>query len=94
MNAARSPAGARFSWALRTYGWTVIACALALAAVPLLAEPEEPTYQADALVVARQLGVPDQVLPRLGQAVFSGGVMEERIAADPTVEVDTTELIP
>ncbi|CAA9237852.1 MAG: hypothetical protein AVDCRST_MAG52-1554 [uncultured Blastococcus sp.] len=72
----------------------ILACALALTAAPLLLEQEEPSYQADALVVARQLGVPNEALPRLGQAVFDGGALEARIAADPTVGGNTNELIP
>lgn len=94
LDVARSPVSTRFAWALRTYGWMVLACALALAAAPLLLEQEEPSYQADALVVARQLGVPPEALPRLGQAVFDGDALEARVAADPTVGGDPTELVP
>ncbi|WP_142027796.1 hypothetical protein [Blastococcus colisei] len=72
----------------------VVACMLALAAAPLLIEQEQPTYQADALVVAQQLNVPNQILPRLGQAVFAGGAVEARVAADPTVGGNTSALIP
>ncbi len=80
-------------WSLRHYGWIVVACVLALAAAPLVLAPGNPTYQADALVVARQLTVDQEALPHLAESVFGSGDVEAIVAADPTV-VDGEDLIP
>lgn len=84
----------RLIWCLRHYAWVVIACTLALAAAPLLIAPSAPTYQADALVVGRQLTVHPRVLPQLAATVFADGAVEARVASDPAIHGDTDGLIP
>lgn len=72
------------TWCLRHFGWVVLACALVGAAVPLLVAQTETLYQADALVVARQVDANPRVLPSLGQAVFVDGAVADAVAADPS----------
>ena len=72
----------QLAWYLRHYGWLVLICVLALAGAPLVLGAATPTYQADAIVVARQLAVKEEVLPLLGEAVFNTGVVAERVATD------------
>jgi hypothetical protein len=70
-----------------------VASILALAAAPLVVAPAAPTYQAHALVFARQLSVDSRILPRLAEAVFANGAVVDRVAADPAIG-DSSELIP
>lgn len=72
----------------------VVACVLGFAAAPLVTAPPVPTFQADALVVARVLVEDTAILPRLAGAVFTGGELEARVAADPAVGVADGGLIP
>lgn len=83
----------QLAWYFRHYAWLVLICVLALAGLPLVLGAAAPTYQADAIVVARQLAVRADVLPLLGENVFNSGAVEERVAADPSVS-DTEGLIP
>ncbi|MDP5183799.1 hypothetical protein QOZ88_14260 [Blastococcus sp. BMG 814] len=53
--------------------------------MPLLVVRAERTYQAEALVVARQLTVHQRVLPSLAESVFSGGAVADAVAADPAL---------
>jgi hypothetical protein len=82
------------AWSLRHYAWVLIACVLAGAAMPLILAPGAPTYEADALVVARQLSEKETVLPQLGQTVFDDGAVAAAVAADPVVGGDPSDLIP
>lgn len=84
----------RLVWLLRRYAWLVLICVLALAGAPLVLGAATPTYQADAIVVARQLAVNSRVLPQLGEAVFASGDVAARVAEDPAVEGDGAGLIP
>ena len=77
--------GRKLSWCLRHFGWLVLVCMLVGAAAPLLVVPAERTYQAEALVVARQLTVNPRVLPSLAEAVFADGAVAAAVAADPTL---------
>lgn len=72
----------------------MIACGLIGAAVALLVAPSSSTYQADALVVARQLVANQKVLPNLAATVFSDGAVAGKLASDPAVRGDTAGLIP
>jgi hypothetical protein len=71
-----------------------LACVLAGAATPLVIGPGAPVYQADALVVARQLAVSPGVLPDLAQNVFADGAVASAVAKDPAVHGDISSLIP
>jgi capsular polysaccharide biosynthesis protein len=80
------PSGARrLLWCLRQYAWVVVVCVLALAAAPLVLAPVAPTYQADALVVARQLTVERRVLPQMAEALFASGAVAASVATEAAV---------
>jgi hypothetical protein len=81
-------------WALRTYAWIVVLCGLLFAAGVLVVAPVTPTYQSTAIVVAREIAVEREVLPRLGAAVFASGAVTAAVAADPAVAGDVEGLIP
>jgi hypothetical protein len=84
----------RLAWLLRRYAWLVVICVLAFAGAPLVLGAATATYQADAIVVARELKVNSRVLPQLGQAVFDNGAVAARVAADPAVPGTGAGLIP
>lgn len=84
----------RLLWSLRHYAWVIVACMLALAAIPLLITDRSTTYQAQSLVVAQQLSVNQKVLPRLAERIFANGQVARRVAEDPAVDVPANELIP
>jgi len=75
--------GRTLLWCLRHYSWLVLATILVGAATPLLVLPDQQLYQADALVVARQLTVNDRVLPALSESVFADGGVAAALDADP-----------
>ena len=78
--------GGRLAWLLRRYAWLVLICVLAFAGAPLVLGGAAPTYQADAIVVARQMAVPSRILPQYGEAVFTNAGIAARVAEDPGVE--------
>ncbi len=82
------------AWSLRHFGWVVAVCVLAGAAAPLLVAPTVRLYQADALVVARQLTVNAKVLPALAESVFADGAVATAVAKDPAVGGQTAGLVP
>ena len=90
--------GRKLRWCLGHFGWVALVCVLIGAAVPLLAVPAERTYQAEALVVARQLTVNPRVLPSLAEAVFADGAVAAAVVADPelgpAVGGGTSGLVP
>ncbi|SDC38417.1 Capsular polysaccharide biosynthesis protein [Geodermatophilus telluris] len=86
--------GSRLAWGLRHYAWVVVGCVLAMAAAPLVLGETPPVYQAQTLVVARQLTVNPEVLPSLAEAVFSDGSVAAAVAEDPSVAGGTGALIP
>jgi capsular polysaccharide biosynthesis protein len=72
----------------------VLLCVLLGAAAAMLVAPSKPTYQADALVVARHLAVSPNVLPNLAESVFADGAVTAAVAKDPAVHGDVAGLIP
>lgn len=94
MSDATPDHGRTVLWCLRHYAWLVLACVLVGAGVPLIIGSQTQQYQADALVVARQLSVNPSVLPDLAQNVFSDGAVAAKVATDPSVHGVTTGLIP
>src|SRR3954470_4341061 len=84
--------GSTILWCLRHYSWVLIACLLAGAAAPLLLAPAAANYEADALVVARQLKARPEALPQLGDSVFHDGAVAAAVAAD--VGGSATGMIP
>lgn len=75
--------GRRIRWCLRHFSWLAVVCLLVGAAVPLLTVRTERTYQAETLVIARQLTVHPRVLPSLADSVFAAGGVAAAVAADP-----------
>jgi hypothetical protein len=86
--------GATILWCLRHYSWVLIACVLAGAGAPLLLAPATANYEADALVVARQLGTRPEALPQLGDTVFRDGAVAAAVAADPAIGGSPSGMIP
>src|SRR4051794_33498987 len=79
----RAQQGRTLLWCLRHYSWLVLATILVGAATPLLVVPDQQLYQADALVVARQLTVNSRVLPTLSESVFADGAVAAALDANP-----------
>jgi hypothetical protein len=79
----RAQQGRTLLWCLRHYSWLVLATILVGAATPLLVVPDQQVYQADALVVARQLTVNSRVLPTLSESVFADGAVAAALDANP-----------
>ncbi len=79
---AEDPGGvALLLWGVRTLGWLLLACVVGGALLlPQLTATKAPTFQATALVVARQLAVKAFVLPPLAEAVFYSDAMAGRVA--------------
>jgi hypothetical protein len=88
------PVATRLTWAVRTYAWILVMFGLLFAAGTLVVAPVTPTYQSSALVVAREIAVEREVLPRLGVAVFASGEVAAAVAGDPAVNGDVDGLIP
>jgi capsular polysaccharide biosynthesis protein len=82
------------SWCLRHFGWVALVCVLVGAAAPLLVMPTDEVYQAETVVVARQLTANARVLPSLAEAVFADGAVAAAVAKDPAVADDTAGLVP
>lgn len=92
---ARSDAISMLQWGLRRYAWLVALCALAVTAlVPAYAMTREVEYQAEALVVAQQLDMDHDALPRLGEAVFDNGEVARRINTQFGDAGDVEDVIP
>jgi hypothetical protein len=83
----------RLVWCLRHYGWVLVVCVLVGAAVPLLVVSPGTTFQAEGVVVARQLTANPRVLPSLAEAVFADGAVASAVGADPAAG-GTGGLIP
>lgn len=75
--------GRKLRWCLKHFSWLAVVCSLVGAAVPLLMVQTERTYQAETLVIARQLTVHPRVLPSLAESVFADGAVAAAVAADP-----------
>jgi hypothetical protein len=68
---------------------------LAVVATPGLVNDEDVLYEASAVVVAKELTIRPEGLPRFATAVFEGGsVAEAAVAADPTLPYAADKLIP
>jgi len=84
-------------WALRTRWWVVVLGVLAgvaLAVGPLADEPPaDRRYQATALVVAQELAVRPEQLPRFVEAVFHAGSVAERASAELGGDPPAGELV-
>jgi hypothetical protein len=88
----------RLGWGIRRYAAIVVLAVIATVALALagpangVLSPER-TYEASALVVARQLTIRPEQLPRAADAVFGGGSVAETVAGE-LPGVDARFLIP
>ena len=82
------------AWSLRHFGWVVVVCVLVGAAAPLLVAPSARLYQAESVVVARQLTANPKVLPALAASVFADGAVAAAVAKDPSIGGNTAGLVP
>jgi capsular polysaccharide biosynthesis protein len=88
----------RLGWGVRRYALVIVVavivtCALALAGPANGILSPERSYETSALVVARQLTIRPEQLPRAAEAVFSGGSVAETVAGE-IKGVDSRFLIP
>lgn len=82
-------------WAVRHYAWLLLLCVVGLGlAAPIVVSEQPVIYEARALVVAQQLELSSQSLPRFGEAVFTSGAVIRRVAADPGVAAPAESLVP
>src|SRR5680860_1012557 len=73
----------------------MLLCLLNLGAVAPLIQASRPIlYEARAIVVAQQLELNSQSLPRYGEAVFNSGSVARDVAADPSIAAEPETLIP
>lgn len=93
-NPSRQDTTSRFVWMLRAYGWIIAIMVVVLAGAPLLVLPSSIIYEAQALVVARQVVAPPKALPRLAQAVFYAGAVARQVTDDPAIGGDPATLVP
>ena len=90
------PSGAtQLGWAVRRFAWVLVLGILILGVLaPMLAARRAPVYEARSLVVAQQLELNAQTLPRLGEAVFDSGAVAREVASAPEVAGDPETMIP
>jgi hypothetical protein len=87
---------AALRWSLRRL-WPVALCLLligVLAGFTASQVRNDGKYQATALVVARQLTLKQEQLPRLGEAIFASGAVARRVAADQGLRRSPESMIP
>lgn len=99
MSTTDDDAASRLGWGLRRYWWVVVAAIVATTFLAVtgparsLLSPDQ-RFEASALVVATQLQIKPEQLPRAAQAVFNGGTVAERVAREAGVPVNADVLIP
>jgi capsular polysaccharide biosynthesis protein len=81
-------------WSLQRYAWVVLAAILACAAVPLIVTAGSSTYQAEALVVAKDLTVNRKALPSLAERLFADGAVASAVAEDLPGAQPASGLVP
>ena len=69
-------------------------CVLVGGAAPLLVVPNEPVYQAEAVVVAVAFTADRRALPSYAEAVFADGAVATALAEDPELAGNTADLVP
>lgn len=88
-------ASTQLYWGLRTYAWLIALCIAVLGLLaPILQSSQPRAYEAEALIVAEQLGLSSEALPRYGEAVFNSGAVALAVASNPAVDSNAAELIP
>lgn len=89
--------GVALSWAVRRYLVLIAAVALTctvLSLVVALSLRRGTEYTATALVIAKELTVRQEQLPRFGESVFNGGSVARAVAAEAGGAVDYRTLVP
>jgi hypothetical protein len=88
----------RTTWGLRRWWWVALVPIVAGVVAAVLAATEEPDpevrFEATALVVAQELTIQAEELPRLAQAVFDGGAVARSVSAGLDGAVDAADLVP
>lgn len=95
--AERGDALSRMRWVARRYVAWLVPLLLNCVTVAVLATADhrgEQAYHAEALVVATELKVPPEQLPRLGQSTFSAPTVSVKVAARVQRIPDLGSLIP
>lgn len=92
--AGQSPS-AQVLWGLRHYGSLIAVAGLGLGiGAPAVQSLQPPVYEAEALVVATQLELSSETLPRYAEAVFDSGSVARDVASDPRIDIAVESLIP
>jgi hypothetical protein len=88
----------RTTWGLRRWWWVALVPVIAGVVAAVLAATEEPDpevrFEATALVVAQELTIQAEELPRLAQAVFDGGAVARSVSVALDGAVDAADLVP
>jgi hypothetical protein len=72
----------------------VVVTALAMLTTPGVLTDEQAVYESSALVVARELAIPPEGLPRFASVIFEGGSVAEAAAATMPAPYEASDLIP
>ena len=97
MSAPEQNVATRIALILRRYGWIVVLTTLATTLLALQFGPgpnRESQYEASAVVVATNLAIRPEGLPRFAQAVFDAGSVAERGRLIGSIPYPASELIP
>src|SRR4051794_3742954 len=95
VNEMHSGVGSGLAWAARRWAILVLLLIVAGTATAVAVQrSQEPSYDARALVSANSIVVNPIVLPRFGQDVFNSGPVADAVAAVPTLQLSTDQVIP
>ncbi|HEX9888842.1 MAG TPA: hypothetical protein VGA69_05155 [Nitriliruptorales bacterium] len=100
MNDVGTDAASRLWWAVKRYRVLVVVVVLGAALLgawrgpDLLADSDEPVYETAALVVAAQLEVRPELLPKTAVALFEAGAVASRTVMATGVGTSPKDLIP
>lgn len=92
-------AASRLGWGIRTY-WPWLVLAFVLTTLLALSGPgntllsSERRYEGSALVVATQLQIKPEQLPRAADAIFNGGTVAQRVTEQLDEPIVASDLIP
>lgn len=94
----RTDAVSRLGWGLRRWWWIPL-IVVVLVTTPLILLvprilPEDPAYEARALVVANELEIRAEQLPRLAETIFTGGQVAEAAVEAGELPWEPRDLIP
>jgi hypothetical protein len=88
----------RLVWAARRWWWTVLLAFISALVLVLgwgaRAGPRDDRYEASALLVAQQLAIRPEQLPRYAESVFSGGSVSTEVSESLGGRIAPRDLIP